>query len=193
MLSISPPQDQRPFLPLMLDKAIVCYTCSWSNRSLHVYSLVGGLVCWSFWETGWLILLFFLWGCKPLQLLQSFPLTPPLRSPCSVQWLATCVHICIGQALVEPPRGQLYQAPVSKRFLASAKVPEFGVCMWDGSPGRAVSGWPFLQSLLHSFPLHFFLTGIQEQSAAETERKAYHSPLYWAFLLASGIHLFLPT
>jgi hypothetical protein len=29
---------------------------------------------WEFWGrgSGWLILLFFLWGCKPLQLLQSF-------------------------------------------------------------------------------------------------------------------------
>jgi hypothetical protein len=29
---------------------------------------------WELWgESGWLILLFFLWGCKPLQLLHSFP------------------------------------------------------------------------------------------------------------------------
>ena len=28
---------------------------------------------WSFGGSGWLIWLFFLWGCKPLQLLQSFP------------------------------------------------------------------------------------------------------------------------
>jgi hypothetical protein len=36
-------------------------------------SLVGGLVPGSFGErSGWFILLFFLWGCKPLRLLQSF-------------------------------------------------------------------------------------------------------------------------
>ena len=45
-----------------------CYICIWS----HVYSLVGGLVPGSSGESGWLILLFLLWGCKPLQLLQSF-------------------------------------------------------------------------------------------------------------------------
>jgi hypothetical protein len=31
-------------LPLMPDKAILCYICSWSHGSLHVYSLVGVLV-----------------------------------------------------------------------------------------------------------------------------------------------------
>jgi len=41
--------------------------------SLHVYSLVGGLVPGSSGGSGWLILSFFLLGCNPLQLLQSFP------------------------------------------------------------------------------------------------------------------------
>jgi hypothetical protein len=27
----------------------------------------------------------------------------------------------------------------------------YGICRWYGSLGGAVSGWPFLQSLLHSF------------------------------------------
>ena len=38
--SIEPSQDQGPFLPLMQDKATLCYICSWS----HVYSFVPGLV-----------------------------------------------------------------------------------------------------------------------------------------------------
>jgi len=42
--SIKPTQDQGPLFPLMPDKAILCNTCSWSHASLHVYSLVGGLV-----------------------------------------------------------------------------------------------------------------------------------------------------
>jgi hypothetical protein len=67
-------------------------------------------------SSGWLILLFFLWGCKPLQLLQSFSLTPPLETPWSVQWLAVSIHLCICQALVEPLRRQLYQSPVSMCF-----------------------------------------------------------------------------
>jgi hypothetical protein len=38
----------------------------------------------------------------------------------SVQWLAMDICICIGQMLIEHLREQLYQAPVSKQFLASA-------------------------------------------------------------------------
>ena len=75
---IEPSQDQGPLLPFMPNKAILCYIFGWSHGSLHVYSLVGGLVPRSFRGSNWLILLFFLWGCKPLQLLQSFLLTPSL-------------------------------------------------------------------------------------------------------------------
>jgi len=65
---VHPWQDQGLLLPLVPNKAILCYICSWSHGSVHVYSLDGGLVPVS---SGWLALLF-LWGCKPLQLLQSF-------------------------------------------------------------------------------------------------------------------------
>jgi hypothetical protein len=47
-------------------------------------------------------------------------LSPPLGTPCSIQWLAVSIHLCICQALAEPFRRQLYQAPVSKHF--------FGLC-----------------------------------------------------------------
>jgi hypothetical protein len=50
-------QDQGPLLPLMFDKAILCYIYCWSHGSLLVYSLVGGLDPGS---SGWLILLLFL-------------------------------------------------------------------------------------------------------------------------------------
>jgi hypothetical protein len=53
----------------MPNKAILCYICSWSHGSLHVFSLVDGLVPGSSGDTGWFILLFLLQGCKPLQLL----------------------------------------------------------------------------------------------------------------------------
>jgi hypothetical protein len=69
---IEPSQDQGPLLSLMTNKAILCYICSWSYGSLHVYSLVGGLVPGSSGGTGWFILLFLLWGCKLLQLLGFF-------------------------------------------------------------------------------------------------------------------------
>ena len=44
------------------------YICGWSHGSLHVYTLVGSLVPGSSGGTGWSILLFLLWGCKPFQL-----------------------------------------------------------------------------------------------------------------------------
>jgi hypothetical protein len=53
-------QQGNPLLHMWLE--------SWVPR---VYSLVGGLVSGSSGGSGWLILLFFLWGCKPFQLLQS--------------------------------------------------------------------------------------------------------------------------
>ena len=41
------------------------------------------------------------------------------------QWMTVSIHFCICQALAEPLRRELYQAPVSKLFLASAIVPGF--------------------------------------------------------------------
>jgi hypothetical protein len=66
---IDPSQDQGTLLSLIPNKAILCYIYVWSQGSLHVYSLVGGLDPGS---SVWLILLFFLWSCKFLQLVQSF-------------------------------------------------------------------------------------------------------------------------
>jgi hypothetical protein len=63
-------QDQGTLLPLMLPTKF-CYICSWNHGSLHVYSFIGELFPGSSGGSGWLIFLFFLWGCKSLQLLQS--------------------------------------------------------------------------------------------------------------------------
>ena len=46
-----------------------------------------------------------------------------------------CICICFSQVLAEPLRGQLYKAPVSKLFLASAVLPGFGICRCNGSQG----------------------------------------------------------
>ena len=62
--ALSLQQDQGPFLPLMSDKAILCYICGWSLGFLHVYSLVGGLVPGRSRTAGWFVLLFLLLGCK---------------------------------------------------------------------------------------------------------------------------------
>ena len=62
------------------------------------------------------------------------------------------ICICISQMLVKPLRKQPYQAPVGKRFLASAIMWGVGIYSWDGSLGGVVSGWPFVQSLFQFFP-----------------------------------------
>ena len=146
---MEPSQDQGPLLSLMPDKAILCYVGRWSLGSFHVYSLDGGLVLVSSGGSGWLILLFFLWVVNPfssLSLVSSFF----IRNPSSVQWVASSMKICICQALAEPLRREIYQAPLSKHFLASTLVSGFDVCIWDGFPGGSVSGWLFCHSLLHS-------------------------------------------
>ena len=84
-------QDQRPLLPLMSNKAIHCYICSWSHGSLHLFG---------WWFSPWE-----LWGywlvhiVVPPMGLQNpsapwvLSLAPPLGSLCSVQWLAESIHL----------------------------------------------------------------------------------------------------
>ena len=81
-------------------------------------------------------------------------LAPPLGTLCSVQWLSESIHVCNCQAQAEPLRRQLYHVPISMQFLASTVVSVFGDYIWNGSPGRAVFEWPFLQSLLCSLCLY---------------------------------------
>jgi hypothetical protein len=76
-------------------------------------------------------------------------LAPSLGTLCSFEWMVERIHFCICQALEEPLRRQLYQAPVSKHLLASTTV-GFDYCTWNRSPGGAVSGWSFIQSGLHT-------------------------------------------
>jgi hypothetical protein len=102
---IEPSLDKGPPLPLMSDKAILCYIYIY----IHPFS--------SF----------------------SPSLTPPSGTPHSDPWLATIICLCICQALADPLKRELYQAPVSKHFLASPTVSGFSVCMWDGSSCGAVS------------------------------------------------------
>ena len=82
-----------------------------------------------------------------------FPMELQTPSAPSVLWLSVSIHLCICQALPEPLRRQLYQAPLSKHFLASTIVSEFVDCIWDESSGGKASGWVFLHFLLCSlFP-----------------------------------------
>lgn len=67
-----------------------------------MYTLVGGLVPGSFEGSGYLILLFFLHGCNPLQLVQSFPVSStgvPRLSP-----MVSCECLHLSQVLRSPKR-----------------------------------------------------------------------------------------
>jgi hypothetical protein len=63
-------------------------------------------------------------------------LAPSLGTLCFIQWMNMSIHFCICQALAEPLRIQLYQAPVSKLLLASTLVSVFGGCIWDREAGK---------------------------------------------------------
>jgi hypothetical protein len=135
---IKPPQDQGPPLPLMRDKAILCCICSWSHGSLHVYSLVGGLVPGSSEGSAWLTLLFFLWDCK---LLQSF-LYLLHWVPCvqSDGWLQTSasVWVRLWQRLSGDNHTRLLSASASwyhQQCLGSVSV-----CGMDPQVGQTLDG-----------------------------------------------------
>jgi hypothetical protein len=52
---IKPSNYQVPLLPLIPNKAILSYICSWSHGLLYVYFLVGGLISESSGRSGCLI------------------------------------------------------------------------------------------------------------------------------------------
>jgi hypothetical protein len=58
----------------------------------------------------------------------------------------------IGDPVIHPMDGSEYPLLYlsGKILLTSTIVSDFGGFIWDGSPGGAVSGWSFLQSLLHT-------------------------------------------
>jgi hypothetical protein len=96
---------------------------------------------WELWEI-WLVdIVIPSMGLQTPSAPRILPLTPPLGSFCSDQWLAVSIHPCICQALAEPLREQLYQAPVSKCFLASAivsgMVAAYGM---DPQVGQSIDG-----------------------------------------------------
>jgi hypothetical protein len=65
--------------------------------------------------------------------------------------LAAYIHICICQDLAKHLREQLYQAPVSKHFLASAIVSGFGwgsTFIEAGGGQEGGRGWGFVKGKL---------------------------------------------
>jgi hypothetical protein len=94
--------------------------------------------------SGWLILLFFLWGLKTPSAPSILSLTPSLGTTFSVQWLAASLYLCTCQVLAEPLKSQPYEAPVNMHFLTSTIMSGFGDCIWDGSQvGKSLNGLSF--------------------------------------------------
>jgi hypothetical protein len=73
-----------------------------------VYSLVGGLVPGSFGGGLVVDIVVLPMGLQTPSAPLVLSLTPPLGTPCSIQWLAVSIHLYICQALAEPLRRQLY-------------------------------------------------------------------------------------
>ena len=119
-------QESRPLLHMQLEPCV----------------LFGWWYClWELWSWGfWLVDIVLSTRLEIPSAPSVLSLTPPMCTPCSTQWLAVIICLCVCQALQEPHRRQLYQAPVSKHFLAYTVVFGFGNSIWDGSPDGAVSG-----------------------------------------------------
>jgi hypothetical protein len=90
----------------------------------------------------------------PMGLQTQTPSTPwvlPLGTMCLVQWMAVSIIICICQALAEPLRKQLFQAPVSKLSLESTIVSGFGNCI-------CIPRWGSLWMVIHSVSAPHFVS-----------------------------------
>ena len=128
-------------------------------------------------------LLFLVWGCNSLHLLQFF-----FFHRGSVQWLAISICICLSQVLVEPLRGQPCQATICTHNMASVTVSGFGLCTWDGFQVGLVTESPFFQSLLHFCPCISFR---QEQFwVKKFEGRLVTLTLHWEPCLSIGGALF---
>jgi hypothetical protein len=96
--NIESSQDQGPLLPLMSDNAILCYICSWSHVSLHVYVLFGWWFSpWEIWRV-WLVDIFILsMGLQTLSAPPVLYLTPPLGLCTHSNGWPSPISLCICQ------------------------------------------------------------------------------------------------
>jgi hypothetical protein len=149
--SIKPSQDKGPLFPLMHDRAIL----------LHVQLCIPLLMAYSLGVLGVGVCLVdtdvIPMGLQNPSISSVICLTPLLGNPFSLQWLAAniCLYIC--NTLTVSLKRQPNRVRFSMHFLASTIVSEFDNCIWDTSPDRTVSGWPFLQFLFNTFSPYLLL------------------------------------
>ena len=113
-----------------------------------------------------------------LQLLHQGPLH-------SVQWLTVSIPL-----LYLSGSGKASQEAAISDFPASKIVSRFGDCIWDGSPGGAVSGWPFLQSRSHFvsiFPPVSNLFPLLRNTEESTLWSSFFLSLIWSMNCTLGI------
>jgi hypothetical protein len=157
----------------------------WCMTKLHMQLEPCVLLCWwlssgELWGV-WLVDIFvLLMGLQTPSTPSVLSLTPLLGTLCSPQWLTVSICLFICKVLAGPFRRQPYHAPFSMHFLASTMVSGFGDCIWDGSPGGTVSGWPFLQSLLYTLSLYLLLCVFC--SPSKTEAPTLWSSFFLSFM-----------
>jgi hypothetical protein len=100
-----PPQNQGAPLPVMPDKAILCYICSWSQWVPTSILSDWWFSPWELWGV-WLVDIVLPLGLQTSSAASVFALASPLESLCPVRCLAASNSICIGQALAERLRGE---------------------------------------------------------------------------------------
>ena len=81
-------QDQGLLLPLMPHKAILCYIYGWSQVHICTSMHTPLLVVLDPGSSGWLMLLFFLWCCKPFRSFYNSSIGDPVISS-----VAGCKHL----------------------------------------------------------------------------------------------------
>jgi hypothetical protein len=94
----------RPFFDTYMTGAMWPSMCTLWLVFLSL-GVLAGAVGWNIWSVDTVVPPFWL---QPPSAAPSVPsLTPPLGTPCSDQWLAASIHLCICQALTVPLRRQL--------------------------------------------------------------------------------------
>jgi len=100
----------------MSNNAILCsYVAEACNPPCVLFGWWFSL--WELWEICLVDIVFLPFQLKIPSTPSVLSLTPPLGTPFSVQWLTLSTCLCICQALIEPLRRQLYQAPINIHFL----------------------------------------------------------------------------
>jgi hypothetical protein len=105
-------------------------------------------------------------------------------------WSSASVFVRLWQSL----SGDSYIRLLSACISWHPQVSGFGDCIWDGSPGGAVSGWPFLPSL-HFSIFNYAVFSIRSPSSSTTSCPNLTHPPWCSSKVRSIIDSFqsLPT